>query len=112
MMWPFSKKPAPIQWGIVGGLAQVAYIALVVWLMNALASSFMSSGRAGQADQLMPFFILLLFVVSAAISALIMFGYPITLIVQKNLRAGLIAAGAALVTLIVCGVLFWLVYAL
>jgi|GEM_PF-1602253 len=111
-MWPFNKKPAPVQWGIVSGLAQVAYIALIVLIMNTLAISFMSSGRAGSADQLMPFFMLLMFVVSAALSALIVFGYPIALTLKGNLRAGLIAAGTALVTLVVCGALFWLVYVL
>lgn len=109
-MWPFNKKPAPIQWGIVGGVAEAAYIALIIWLINTLVTSFTSSSRADEAEQLMPFFMLVTLVVSAAISALLIFGYPVALAVKGNFRAGLLAAGMALASLIVCGGLFWLVY--
>jgi hypothetical protein len=73
------NKKESIKWGIGGALAQIAYVLLIVGLFSVLDKVMATP------PQFIGFlFMLLLFVFSAGISGLFVFGFPVYLAVQKR----------------------------
>lgn len=94
----FSKqidKKAIIKFGIGGGVAEIIYVLLVAFLFSNL-------------EKLLPtppamfgfFFILLLFVFSAALSGLFVLGYPVYLVMQKKIKEAIMTFTATLLTIL------------
>jgi hypothetical protein len=82
------NKKEVVKWGIFGGLAELAYIVLIGLLIN------YTGDNLGQKDLPVLGFItfLLLFVFSAGISGLFVFGYPIYLATQKRISDAIMTA--------------------
>ena len=91
--------------GFLGGIGQALYCFIVVLFINTLDAAMPKSGN--------PIFgflmFLLLFVFSAGISGLIVFGYPVYLAFQKRYVEALLTAVTTLVTIMI---VFILVFAL
>jgi hypothetical protein len=89
-------KPKEIfKFGIGGGIAEIIYVLLVAFLFTNL-------------ENLLPtppalfgfFFFLLLFVFSAAISGLLVLGYPIYLAIKKRLQEAIMTFIVTLLTIL------------
>ena len=91
---------AIIKFGFLGGILEALYCGLVVFLMWAVESS--------QPNETMPMaamlLVLLLFVLSAGISALLIFGYPAYLFLNKRYGEALMTAVFSLATLAIVGI--------
>jgi len=83
--------------GICGGLGEAIYCFLI-----ALFFSLMEKNSLVELPRTFaPLFMLLLLVVSAAVSGLLVFGYPAYLAMQQKYKSAAIAAGSAIATLAV-----------
>ncbi len=89
-----------IKFGLLGGLAEALYIGLVVTLIWTMDQS--------KPELVFPMagflLILFLFVVSAGVSGLFVFGYPLYLFLNKNFTQGLAAAISAILALMLVGI--------
>ena len=108
-MFNLFKKPneqiktnQAIGYGVAGGIAEAVYVALVVTFLSS-AENFLPNFELNKFFA--PMLMLLIFVISAGLSGLAVFGYPAYLALQKNYKNAAIAAVSALVTLVVVGLL-------
>jgi len=90
-----------LKFGFLGGVAEAAYILLVVSLMTFLEQIMPKSPEGIVA----PLLILLLFVFSAAVSGILVFGYPAYLAFQKRFSEALMTAVTTLITMAIIGIL-------
>ncbi len=91
------NKKDVYKWGIGAGIAEIAYVILVVLLMNFL-DAFMSQQAGGTLAILS---VLLLLVFSAAISGFFVFGYPAYLFLQKKYRQAVLTILTTFLTILV-----------
>jgi hypothetical protein len=96
------NKREVVKWGIFGGLAELIYILLVGLSMNYIGNNAEQNGL----PVLVFISMLMLFVFSAGLSGLFVFGYPVYLATQKRfhesvmtvlISLGVILAGFILV---------------
>lgn len=86
-----------MRYGFLGGIGQALYCFVVVLFINTLDTA-MPSG----ANPIFGFLMfLLLFVFSAGISSIIVFGYPVFLAFQKRYVEALLTAVTTLLTLVI-----------
>ncbi len=95
------EKKEIYKWGIGAGIAEVAYIIAVVFLIGFL-DEFMSNQSGGV---LAIFSVLLLLVFSAGISGFFVFGYPAYLFLQKKYKQAVLTVLTTFITLLVAFVL-------
>jgi hypothetical protein len=81
--------------GIAAGIAELAYVLVVVLVMNYL-SAFMNKNNGGILGVLC---FLLLFVFSAAVSGLLVLGYPAYLALQNKYQSAILTVLITLLTL-------------
>ncbi|MCX6740049.1 MAG: hypothetical protein NTZ49_02360 [Candidatus Parcubacteria bacterium] len=96
----FSQKEV-IKWGVVAGLAEVIYVILVVLFMT-LMDKYMSSPNPAILNI---FSVLILFVISAGISGLFVFGFPAYLALQKQYKEALWTICATFATILLSFIL-------
>lgn len=104
----FSKKQKindseVIKFGFLGGIAEVTYVFLVVVSMSIVENSLPRGPHASQV--MVGFMFLLVFVFSAAVSGILVFGYPTYLALQKRYAEALMTGLTTLVTLAIAGIL-------
>ncbi|MDD5290172.1 MAG: hypothetical protein PHT40_03185 [Patescibacteria group bacterium] len=94
-----NSSKETLRWGIAAGVAEACYIGLVTLAMNGLNQ--LVSGRDGT-GVFMPGFLLFLlfFVLSALISATLVFGRPMWLLMEKKLREAIATLTATILTLL------------
>ena len=99
------KNFSAIKFGLLGGFIEALYCGFVVFLFWALEQS--------QPETVFPMggflLVLLLFVVSAGISGLLVFGYPLYLFLNKRFGEGLAAATTSLCTLGILGLTIFII---
>jgi len=89
-------KKLVLKWGIGAGLLQIVYIALVSFFIMA------TDGFASNVPSSLGFSLFLtLFVLSAAISASIVFGYPAYLVYKNKIKEAVATALVTMATLLV-----------
>ena len=86
------------KWGIGAGIAQLAYIVLVVLLMMALDE--LMKGTAAAGGPMAMVLVLILLVFSATISGLIVLGYPAYLFLQKDYKQAVCTVVTSLATIL------------
>ena len=92
-----------IKFGFLGGIAETTYIFLVVLTMNSLGKIMPQ-----QPDILAGMMMLLLFVFSAGVSGVLVFGYPAYLAFQKRFNEALMTAVLTLATMVIAGILVFI----
>lgn len=90
-----------LRFGFLGGIAEAIYILLIASLITVI-SNVMPHDPPGIAG---PLLVLLLFVFSAAVSGILVCGYPIYLAFQKRFPEALMTGVITLVTLAIVGIL-------
>lgn len=85
------------KWGIGAGMAELAYIVIVVLVMMGL-DKFM---RNENNSPLAMILVLILLVLSAAISGILVFGYPSYLTLQKSYKEALLTLATSLITIFI-----------
>ncbi|NUM25089.1 MAG: hypothetical protein HUU49_00525 [Candidatus Buchananbacteria bacterium] len=93
-----------LKFGFLGGIAQATYILLVALFIQVISLA-RPAGKGGVGDVIL---VLIMFVFSAAASAIIVFGYPAYLAVQKRFAESLMTAVTTLVTLAIIGILMFI----
>lgn len=91
------KKIDIILKGFINAGAVFIYISAVVWLMSNGQNIFGKS----QNMFMMPLFFLLLFVISAAITSLLVFGKPILLYLEGLKKEALVLLGVTVIWLVI-----------
>jgi hypothetical protein len=97
------NKAKIYKWGISAGIGQLIYIVLVVLIIMALDQIMKETAAYG--GPLAMLLVLILLVFSAAISGLIVFGYPAYLFLQKNYKQAVCTVLTSLATILI-GFLF------
>lgn len=95
-----------LKFGIMGGLLEVIYIVLVALFMQNSEKWFSGPGVFGI------IFMLTIFVLSAALSGLLVLGYPVYLALQKNFKEAILtvlASLAVIFVLLIAGLIVFLV---
>ena len=92
------NKSEIYKWGIGSGIAQLAYIILVVLVMMAMEEFMKENSASG--GPLAMVLVLILLVFSATISGLIVLGYPAYLFLQKNYRQAICTLVTSLTTIL------------
>lgn len=108
-MFLFHKKlneSEILKWGILGGAAEALYIFIVALFFDVL-ENFFYQAPSGPINFFT--FFLLFFVLSAIISAILVFGRPVYLFFAKKFREGMLTIVTTLITLLV---IFLLVFSL
>ena len=103
----FGKKvdqAEVLKFGFFGGITQGTYILFVVLLIQYISTNF-SDAELGIGG---PVLFLSLFVFSAAVSGIFVFGYPIYLAMQKRYAEGLMTALTTLFTLAIIAILLFM----
>ena len=98
--------------GLVQALGTVLYVALIVLLMT-LVSKLGDPDREGEAvEKLLAVAFLVLFIVSACISAALVLGYPAVLALRQRIReaVALVAATVAWLVLMLASVIAIIVF--
>jgi len=90
-----------LKFGFLGGVAEAAYVLLVASLLTMLDQLMPKSPEGIIA----PLLILLLFVFSAAVSGILVFGYPVYLAFQKRFAEALMTVVTTLITMAIIGIL-------
>ncbi|MAF14227.1 MAG: hypothetical protein CMI53_05070 [Parcubacteria group bacterium] len=93
-----------LKYGFLGGIAQAGYTLFVVLGINVL-HNVLPQPLGGIFD---PILFLLLFVFSAAVSAILVFGYPLYLATEKRYAESIMTVTTTLVTLAIIGILFFI----
>lgn len=89
-----------LRWGIAAGAAEAGYIGLVAVAMSGLSK--LSPGPDNESTFVPGFLLFLLFfVLSALISATLVFGRPLWLLMDKKLREAIATLTATILTLLV-----------
>lgn len=104
-MWLKQKvnEAEVMKFGFLGGVSEAAYVFLVVSLMTILEKT-----PPPKQNFITGFLVLMLLVFSAAVSAILVFGYPAYLAFQKRFAEALMTAATTLVTLAIIGVLVFI----
>lgn len=92
-----------MKFGFLGGMAEAVYIFLVVSLMTVLSNTMPNPNQ-----MTIGFMMLSLLVFSAAVSGILVFGYPAYLGFQKRYTEALMTAVTTLVTLAIIGILVFI----
>jgi hypothetical protein len=89
-----------LRWGVAAGVAEAIYIGLVAFTMRGLNKLFSGPDTA---ENFVPTFLLFLlfFVLSALISATLVFGRPMWLLSDKKVREAVATLTATILTLLV-----------
>jgi hypothetical protein len=89
-----------LRWGIAAGVAEAIYIGLVAFTMKGLNKLFSGPDTA---ENFVPTFLLFLlfFVLSALISAVLVFGRPMWLLMDKKAREAIATLTATILTLLI-----------
>ncbi len=97
-----------LKFGFLGGIAEAAYVLMVASLITALGKFFpqQPKGIAG------PALVLLLLVFSAAVSGILVFGYPVYLAFQKRFAESLMTVVITLASLAIIGIMVFLLVTL
>jgi hypothetical protein len=99
----FSHKTSSMEtlrWGVAAGAAEAGYIGLVTVAMSVLSK--LSPGPDSESTFVPGFLLFLLFfVLSALISAVLVFGRPIWLLMEKKLSEAIATLTATIVTLLI-----------
>jgi len=90
-----------LKFGFLGGTCQALYIFLVVLGLNVLGKNFNNQPP----DLLGSMLILMIFVFSAGVSGILVFGYPTYLAFQKKFVEALMTAIFSLATIAITGIL-------
>lgn len=93
-----------MKFGFLGGIAQATYCFIVVLVLQALSVA-MPKGPEAPYGALM---FLLIFVFSAGVSGVFVFGYPAYLAIQKRYIESLMTAITTFVTLAITGILVFM----
>lgn len=105
---PLFKKESNkkfIKYGILSGFLEVLYIFLLILSGQALQGH---ASKLGAQEILGPALFLMVFVFSAAISAVLVLGYPVYLIfIEKKMKQAVKTVGITLLTLVVFGILIF-----
>lgn len=108
-MWGKKEKYKNIKMGVLGGLAESIYcglIALLLWNGDNFFNNTFDEAIA-------PLFVLILLVLSVAISGVLVFGYPAYLAVEKKYKQAFQTVGITLLTifvvLVIVLIIGWLV---
>lgn len=98
-----ESKTHFIKYGILAGFLESWYIFILIMTGNLLSDYF---EQHHDQQILIPILFLLVFVFSAAISALLVLGYPAYLfLIEKKLKEAVITVVSALSTLVILGIL-------
>lgn len=98
-----TKPGKFIKYGIFGGLLETLYIFLLITLINLVTSNFPKENPS--LLFLSPILFLIVFVFSAAISGLLVLGYPAYLLFfEKKIKEGIITIVSSLVILLIAGI--------
>lgn len=101
-----NPKPKPIKAGVITGLLELAYIFILIATGNQVAKILQNMKKP---EILGPMLFLIIFVFSAAISAILIFGYPAYLFfIEKKLKEALTTAVSTLFTLAISGVILFI----
>ncbi|OGY46150.1 MAG: hypothetical protein A2731_01080 [Candidatus Buchananbacteria bacterium RIFCSPHIGHO2_01_FULL_39_8] len=92
-----------LKFGFLGGIFEASYIFLVVSVMTILEKIMPSP-----ANLVAGFMVLSLFVFSAAVSGILVFGYPAYLGFQKRYAEALMTAATSLLTMAIIGILVFI----
>ena len=93
-----SLEKRNLNWGIAAGIAQALFIGLVAVFMN----SIQSLGQEPIGGFITSFlFFLLFFVLCAVISATLVFGRPIYLLLEKNFKEAILTVLTTILTLMI-----------
>lgn len=95
-----------MKFGFLGGIAQAVYILFLVLFMSVLERGIIVS--SSNQKIFFPVIFLMTFVFSAGVSALLVFGYPAYLATQKRYVEGLMTAITTLLTLVIIGILVFM----
>jgi len=90
-----------LKFGFLGGMAQSVYILLISLFIQILDKS---TPPPYPAQMWGPVLVLIMFVFSAGISAILMFGYPAYLAMQQSYAEALMTAVTSLLTLAMIGI--------
>ncbi|OGY42566.1 MAG: hypothetical protein A2Y67_02615 [Candidatus Buchananbacteria bacterium RBG_13_39_9] len=82
------NKKEVIKWGLIGGAAELIYIVVIGLLMDYIGNNF---GQTAMPSLGFTAF-LMLFVFSAGVSGLFVFGYPAYLALQKRFQEAIMMA--------------------
>ncbi len=93
------NKAEIYKWGIGTGIAQLAYIVLVVLIIMAMDQIMKETAAYG--GPLAMLLVLILLVFSAAISGLMIFAYPAYLFLQKNYKQAVCTVLTSLATILI-----------
>ncbi|MDD2806989.1 MAG: hypothetical protein PHW95_00510 [Patescibacteria group bacterium] len=97
-----------MKFGFLGGIAEAAYCFIVVLVMESLNQA-MPQGPSGSYGFLI---FLLIFVFSAGVSGILVFGYPAYLAIQKRYIESLMTAITSFVALAITGILVFMLISL
>ena len=108
-MWFFKEKidtSLVMKFGFLGGIAEALYCSLVASLIM-----FLDKTMSQPPTPILGLvFMLLLLVFSVGVSGLLIFGYPTYLAFQKRFAEGLMAAITSLITLVIIGLLVFVLF--
>ena len=93
-----------LKFGFLAGVAEAAYIMFVVLVIKLVGNTIPKADN----DIAGALMFLLILVFSAAISGLLLFGYPIYLAIQKRFAESIMTIATTLVTLAIVGILVFL----
>lgn len=107
MFWTKKINDAKVmRYGFLGGIAEAFYCFLVVLFMSFIQQSLTISAKASGLVGFLLF--LLVFVVSAAVSGLLVFGYPAYLALKQRFAEALMTAATSLLTIAIIGILVFM----
>lgn len=92
-----------MKFGFLGGISQSVYILFLVLFMSVIEKGFIASSSTKSIFA--PVIFLMVFVFSAGVSAILVFGYPAYLATQKRYTESLMTAITTLLTLVIIGIL-------
>ena len=93
-----------LKFGFLGGIAEATYILMVALFIQVMAVA----GPSGEGHVGNIIMFLIVFVFSAAVSGLLVFGYPAYLAIQERYVEGLMTAVTTLVSLAIIGILMFI----
>lgn len=107
----FNKKTSKnevAKWGIAAGFLECVYVFLVILVLNVVGTGSQKLNDPFQGG----LFMLLFFVVSVLISAVLVFGRPVILVLDKKIKEALATFFVSLVTIFIIFLVILLVIVL
>ena len=96
-----------VRFGFLGGISEALYVFLLVVILSMISKILPSSDNISSS-----LLGLLIFVFSAGISGILVFGYPAYLAFQKRFAEALMTAVITLLTLLITGILVFVLISL